>query len=60
MLISDRKPIKVQNSLVNIKSKYSNFVMVVGKSLETLAEELKDKRIENNYNLSVDTWCKKI
>lgn len=55
MLISDRKPIKVQNSLVNIKSKYSNFVMVVGKSLETLAEELKDKRIENNYNLSVDT-----
>ena len=55
MLISDRKPIKVLNSLVNIKSKYSNVVMVVGKSLETLAEELKDKRIEINYNLSVDT-----
>ena len=46
LLISDRKTNKVQNSLGNIKSKYSNVVMVVGKSLETLAQKLKDKGLK--------------
>lgn len=53
MLISKKKTyesMKLTGKSKYINSEYSNVVMVVGKSLKTLAWRLKGKSIKNKYN----------